>query len=299
MDQARIDRFKSLTEADPTNELGFFSLGRAYLDDGQPKLAVPALQRVIALNAGFSKAYALLGTAQHAAGDDKDAIETLTTGYRIANDRGDLMPRNDMANLLKELGAPIPEVSAQELKPEDAAAGKIRCARCSAASLARSARAFMIDCFASMSQSTEPDSTTTPGSCQGVLPMRTVLLVPLSCVVASIVAFAACSSSPAAPIDQGIDNEEGGTSFGGSTGQGGGAGTSGTAGGGGQAGSTQAPQYPSGPYGHDVGSTVQCLDGLVVHAVAKSHRMQETSYGHLRRRVARADRLHVPAPAGG
>jgi Fe-S cluster biosynthesis and repair protein YggX len=130
MNQDRIERFKTLTEADPTNELGFFSLGRAYLDDGQPKLAVPALQRVIALNAGFSKAYALLGSAQHAAGDDKDAIETLTTGYRIANDRGDLMPRNDMANLLKELGAPIPEVSAQELKPEDAAAGKIRCARC-------------------------------------------------------------------------------------------------------------------------------------------------------------------------
>jgi Fe-S cluster biosynthesis and repair protein YggX len=135
MNQDRIERFKALTEADPTNELGFFSLGRAYLDEGDAKSAVPALQRVIALNAGFSKAYALLGMAQHAAGDDKDAIETLTTGYRIANDRGDLMPRNDMASLLKELGAPIPEVTAQELTPEDAAAGKIRCARCGRVSI--------------------------------------------------------------------------------------------------------------------------------------------------------------------
>jgi Fe-S cluster biosynthesis and repair protein YggX len=130
MNQDRIARFKTLTEADPTNELGFFSLGRAYMDNGEPQLAVPALQRVIALNAGFSKAYALLGTAQHLAGDDKDAIETLTAGYRIANDRGDLMPRNDMAALLKELGAPLPETQAQALTPEDAAAGRIRCTHC-------------------------------------------------------------------------------------------------------------------------------------------------------------------------
>src|SRR6185503_2601180 len=101
VDQARIDRFRALTEADPTNELGFFSLGRAYMDAGQAQQAVPALQRVIALNSGFSKAYALLGTAQKATGDVAGAIATWTAGYRIANERGDLMPRNDMAGLLK------------------------------------------------------------------------------------------------------------------------------------------------------------------------------------------------------
>ncbi len=130
MDQDRIDRFKSLTEADPTNELGFFSLGRAYIDANQPQNAVPALQRVIALNAAFSKAYALLGMAQIAAGDKSGAIATLTAVYRIANDRGDLMPRNDMSSLLKDLGAPIPETKAEALTPEDAAAGKIKCSRC-------------------------------------------------------------------------------------------------------------------------------------------------------------------------
>ena len=58
-DPDRIAQFKAMTEADPTNELGFFSLGRAYVDAGQPKEAIPALQRVIALNSNFSKAYAL------------------------------------------------------------------------------------------------------------------------------------------------------------------------------------------------------------------------------------------------
>jgi Fe-S cluster biosynthesis and repair protein YggX len=126
----KIARFKTMTEADPTNELGFFSLGRAYLDEGQPALAIPALQRVIALNANFSKAYSLLGAAQRATGDQPGAIQTLTQGYRIAHDKGDLMPRNDMAMLLKEMGAPVPEIKTEELTPEALTSGKIKCTRC-------------------------------------------------------------------------------------------------------------------------------------------------------------------------
>jgi Fe-S cluster biosynthesis and repair protein YggX len=63
-------------------------------------------------------------------GDTAGAIQTLTQGYRIANDKGDLMPRNDMAMLLKEMGAPVPEVKVEELTPEDATSGKIKCRRC-------------------------------------------------------------------------------------------------------------------------------------------------------------------------
>jgi Fe-S cluster biosynthesis and repair protein YggX len=126
----RIERFKYMTEADPTNELGWFSLGRALLDAGQAQDAIQPLQRVIALNQNFSKAYALLGYAQRMAGDKGGAISTLTSGYRIAQERGDLMPRNDMASMLKELGAEIPETKVEELKPEDMKAGKIKCSRC-------------------------------------------------------------------------------------------------------------------------------------------------------------------------
>src|ERR1035437_1872779 len=129
-DPDRIAQFKAMTEADPTNELGFFSLGRAYVDAGQPKEAIPALQRVIALNSNFSKAYALLGAAQRATGDQAGAIQTLTQGYRIAHDKGDLMPRNDMAMALKEMGAPVPEIKVEELTEEDTTGGKIKCRRC-------------------------------------------------------------------------------------------------------------------------------------------------------------------------
>ena len=130
METDRIAIFKNMTEADPGNELAFFSLGRAYFEAGQIAEAVPALQRVIALNASFSKAYALLASAQRVAGDEKGAIETLTQGYRIAHDRGDLMLRNDMAMQLKEMGAPVPEIETEELTQEAIDAGKIKCSRC-------------------------------------------------------------------------------------------------------------------------------------------------------------------------
>jgi Fe-S cluster biosynthesis and repair protein YggX len=130
IDTDKIARFKNMTEADPTNELGFFSLGRAYLDGGQPAEAIPALQRVLALNSSFSKAYALLGAAQRASGDTVGAVETLTRGYKVAHDKGDLMPRNDMAASLKELGAPVPEIKIEQLTPEDLSGGKLKCSRC-------------------------------------------------------------------------------------------------------------------------------------------------------------------------
>ncbi len=130
MDDDRIARFTALTEADPANELGFFSLGRAYIDAGQPAAAIPPLQRVIALNSNFSKAYSLLGMAQRATGDEPGAVATLTQGYRIAHDKGDLMPRNDMAMMLKEMGAPVPEIKVEQLTESDSAGGKIKCTRC-------------------------------------------------------------------------------------------------------------------------------------------------------------------------
>jgi Fe-S cluster biosynthesis and repair protein YggX len=127
---ARIERFKTMTQADPDNELGHFSLARSYIDIGMFAEAVPELQRVITLNRNFSKAYALLGQAQHQMGQKEFAIETLTQGYRIAQERGDLMPRNEMGALLKELGGMIPETKQAELTPELAAAGNIKCRRC-------------------------------------------------------------------------------------------------------------------------------------------------------------------------
>lgn len=130
VDMSRIERFKAMTQADPNNELGHFSLGRAYMDAGLFNEAVPSLERVLALNSKFSKAYALLGRAYAAIHHKERAVETLTRGYAVAHERGDLLPRNEIAQMLKELDALVPEIRTEELTPEAAAAGKILCKRC-------------------------------------------------------------------------------------------------------------------------------------------------------------------------
>ena len=126
---SRIEQFKKMAEADPSNELGHFSLGRAYLDAGQYEDAVNSLRRVVELNPNISKAYQLMADAQLKLGKRDSAIQLLTMGVRIANERGDLMPKNAMIAALKELGAPVPEF-ATKVSEQPVGEGEVLCSRC-------------------------------------------------------------------------------------------------------------------------------------------------------------------------
>src|SRR5204863_7112998 len=57
---SRIDQFKKMAADDPNNELGHFSLGRAYLEAGIYDNAASAFERVIEINPNMSRAYQLL-----------------------------------------------------------------------------------------------------------------------------------------------------------------------------------------------------------------------------------------------
>lgn len=135
MDDARIEQFRKMAEADPGNELGHLSLGRALVDAGRFSEAIPSLQRATQLNPQNSRAFELLGRAQKESGDRAGAVVTLKRGFDIAHQRGDLMPRNEMAALLRELGEAVPEMAAA---PTPAAASappagdgtQIQCRRC-------------------------------------------------------------------------------------------------------------------------------------------------------------------------
>ena len=107
---ARIEQFRKLTEADPRDELAWMSLGNALLEAGRNQEAAQTFQRLLALNSQLSKGYEQLGRAQIACGDRELAGQTLRNGYLIAHKKGDLMPKNAMEALLKELGAAVPAV---------------------------------------------------------------------------------------------------------------------------------------------------------------------------------------------
>lgn len=126
---SRIDQFRKMADADPDNELGHFSLGRALLEAGQYADAAKSFQRTIALNPNIGKVYQLLAEAQLKQDQRDLAIETLQTGVRTAHNRGDHMPKNEMIKMLSDLGAEAPQLqAAQADRPVGAA--EVLCTRC-------------------------------------------------------------------------------------------------------------------------------------------------------------------------
>jgi Fe-S cluster biosynthesis and repair protein YggX len=131
----RIEQFRKMSEADPTNELGHFSFGKALLEAGRPAEAVAPLRRALELNARLSKAHQLLGEAYDQSGRRGEAIETLVRGVAAAEAQGDRMPRDAMIATLREWGVtvPAPGGGAQaDLGGESTvtAVPGFRCARC-------------------------------------------------------------------------------------------------------------------------------------------------------------------------
>ncbi len=126
--QERIAQFRKMAQDDPDNELGHFSLGKALLEDGQFVDAAVSFQKTVELNTQFSKAYQLLGQSLKSAGNKAAAVQYLTKGFEVADERGDNIPRDEMAKLLKELGAEVP-ASKRAAAPKIEGVGGFACQR--------------------------------------------------------------------------------------------------------------------------------------------------------------------------
>lgn len=123
-----------MAEADPDNELGHFSLGKAYLEAGRYAEAATSLSRTLEINPQMSKAFQLLGEAHDKAGHHAQAVEVVTRGVTIADKQGDRKVRDGLAEMLRSWNAPVPAFESTAKVPvagasEHAAAG-FRCSRC-------------------------------------------------------------------------------------------------------------------------------------------------------------------------
>jgi Fe-S cluster biosynthesis and repair protein YggX len=125
----RIEQFRKMAEADPENELGHFSLGKAYLDAGQTGPAIQSFQRVLELNPDIAKVYQMLGAALVKENRKPEAIARLTKGVEVAAARGELMPKNEMIKMLGELGAKVPQ-SVASAPEQTVGEGQVLCNRC-------------------------------------------------------------------------------------------------------------------------------------------------------------------------
>src|SRR5438876_1171907 len=133
--QERIAQFRKMANDDPDNELGHFRLGQLLMEAGEYEQAAASFRRTLELSPAFSKVYQLLGACLIKMGKKDEAGQLLTDGFTVADQRGDNIPRDEMAKMLNELGKPIPQA-----KKTDAAGDTgFKCQRpgCMAGRLAR------------------------------------------------------------------------------------------------------------------------------------------------------------------
>jgi Fe-S cluster biosynthesis and repair protein YggX len=115
----RIAQFEKMANDDPDNDMAHFSLGNAYLQAGRAAESARSFERCIELNDQMSKAYQLAGQAMITAGWTDKAVATLNSGYEIAARKGDRMPQQAMADLLRSIGREPPVLS-KEIEEEAA-----------------------------------------------------------------------------------------------------------------------------------------------------------------------------------
>jgi Fe-S cluster biosynthesis and repair protein YggX len=106
--QERIAQFRKMANDDPDNELGHFRLGQLLMEAGQPAEAEKSFRRTLELSPQFSKVYQLLGNCLLQLDRRDEAVKVLHDGFGVADERGDNMPRDEMARMLVQLGEPRP-----------------------------------------------------------------------------------------------------------------------------------------------------------------------------------------------
>ena len=111
----RIEQWERMAEQAP-DDMAFFSLGSAYKDADRYGDAADAFEQAIVHNPGMSRAYQLLGECLLRLERDEEARDALLSGYKHAAERGDTLPKNAIAEMLKELDVPLPEVETAEQK---------------------------------------------------------------------------------------------------------------------------------------------------------------------------------------
>lgn len=134
----RIAQFRKMANDDPDNELGHFRLGQLLQEAGQFEEAVRSFRRTLELSPQFSKVYQLLGSCLIELKRRDEAVKVLQEGFAVADERGDNVPRDEIAKLLTSLGESVP-ASRQAAGAGAATGDGFRCQRpgCPAGARAR------------------------------------------------------------------------------------------------------------------------------------------------------------------
>ena len=103
IDPAVVERQEAAVAERPDDPLARMTLARSYQKLGMPAKAVSHLRKALDLDATLSTVYLELGKCLESANMKQDAIAVYEQGVPLADKKGDLMPRNQMASRLAAL----------------------------------------------------------------------------------------------------------------------------------------------------------------------------------------------------
>ena len=98
-----IDNFEAMLAAGQDNAMLRYTLGGAYLKQGDAERAASHLRQAVTLYPQYSAAWKLYGKALTEAGNTAEAIRAYETGIAVAEQKGDVQAAKEMKVFLKRL----------------------------------------------------------------------------------------------------------------------------------------------------------------------------------------------------
>ena len=104
MAHPRIEPLKKVLAMDPNNDVAWFGLGRAYMEDANFADAITALESCIRVKPTYSAAYLALAQSLQKSGRIEQCRQVCQQGIAVSTKNGDAMVTKNLELLTQGLG---------------------------------------------------------------------------------------------------------------------------------------------------------------------------------------------------
>jgi predicted Zn-dependent protease len=99
MPNPRIEPLKKVLAMDPSDDVAWFGLGKAYMDDGSFEEAAQALRQCVTVKPSYSAAYYALAQSLQRLGRIDECRSVCDTGIEVSTKNGDAMVTKNLEML--------------------------------------------------------------------------------------------------------------------------------------------------------------------------------------------------------
>jgi Flp pilus assembly protein TadD len=104
MPNPRIEPLKKVLAMDPNDEVAWFGLGKAYMEDGNFEEAAKALRQCVTVKPRYSAAYLALAQSLNKLGRSEECRQVIGQGIEVSTKNGDAMVTKNLEMLKGTIG---------------------------------------------------------------------------------------------------------------------------------------------------------------------------------------------------